>query len=236
MEGALSNPWHDDAGERRFAECDTQWLAAYESRLQGLAKGDPGLFRFHLNLFPEPFIGDPGAPVVLLSLNPGYKPGDERAHTCEPFRTLAQRNIEHKFDKYPFFALDPRIHDTPLARWWSTTLRDVLARSSPLAVARNVFAAELYPYHSVNFRRTSPPPSLAYTTSLVQAAMDRGALVVVMRGHKEWTTALKDIRTYGRVYHVCGGGRRLTINRTDHIGCYFDDGGFDELLRCVNEG
>ena len=27
---------------------------------------------FHLDLIPEPFIGNPAAPVVLLNLNPGF--------------------------------------------------------------------------------------------------------------------------------------------------------------------
>jgi hypothetical protein len=42
----------------------------------------------HLELLPEPFLGDPAAPIVVLSLNPGYSPDDAAWHAGPTFAAL----------------------------------------------------------------------------------------------------------------------------------------------------
>ena len=64
-------------------------------------------YRYHLDILPEPFLGRPDAPVVLLNLNPGYSGDEERFHHLDDyFRETALANLAHREQEYPFYFLD----------------------------------------------------------------------------------------------------------------------------------
>jgi hypothetical protein len=75
---------------------------------------------FDFELLPEPFLGTPNAPVVLLNLNPGYKESDIEFHKDPLFIKLSLGNLNHAPMEYPFYLLDPRIADSSGASWWLT--------------------------------------------------------------------------------------------------------------------
>ena len=100
------------------------------------------------HLLPEPFIGDPSARVYLLNLNPGYSPEDDDWHRKPVYRTAIIENLGHKTTAYPFYFLDPSLEAAPGAAWWRRRSRWWIRDVGTETLARNLFCAELFPYHS----------------------------------------------------------------------------------------
>src|SRR4051794_7587128 len=68
-------------------------------------------------VLPEPFVGDPNAPVVLLGNNPGFSAEGAR-HKQEPaFVARLRGNLLHQPSEYPFLYFAPDISG-PHRRWW----------------------------------------------------------------------------------------------------------------------
>src|ERR1700730_11344808 len=65
--------------------------------------------RLHLDLMPEPFLGNPLAPVVLLNGNPGFSEADPATHRDIEFRAAARRNLFHSHPNWPLYLLDPSL-------------------------------------------------------------------------------------------------------------------------------
>src|SRR2546426_11104649 len=82
--------------------------------------------RIHGELLPEPFLGDPQAPIVLLGLNPGFSPEDALHHADPTFANLLRRNLAHSPSDFPFYLLNPQISG-PGQRWWEQRLARLLA-------------------------------------------------------------------------------------------------------------
>lgn len=64
--------------------------------------------RLHLELIPEPFLGRPDAPVVLLNLNPGFSERDILSHEDPVFAAAAMATLHQEVQSHPFYLLDPR--------------------------------------------------------------------------------------------------------------------------------
>src|SRR6185369_2834427 len=78
--------------------------------------------RYDLTLLPEPFLGRPDAPVVVLCLNPGWSPDGPVGHKEPIFIRRSRENLLHAESAYPFHLLDPALHP-PGHRWWGNKLR-----------------------------------------------------------------------------------------------------------------
>jgi hypothetical protein len=150
--------------------------------------------RYHLEILPEPFLGRPDANVVLLSLNPGYSPEEERFHHLDSyFRNAALTNLRHRQQRYPFYFLDPA-QESPGHRWWRLRLGALIARYGAEVVASQVLCLEYFPYHSARFDTSTPRiPSQEYNFELLRRALDRGATVVAMRALRNWQKAVPEL-------------------------------------------
>ncbi|MCG3181442.1 MAG: hypothetical protein BIFFINMI_03838 [Phycisphaerae bacterium] len=158
---------------------------------------------FHYDLLPEPFLGRPDAPVVLLNKNPGYSPNDLATHTDPAFATKARGNLLHKGAAFPFYLLDPAEVRALGYKWWTGKLKSLVKTLGPRSVAQSVLCVEYFPYHSRRFGNRGPAvPSQKYSFDLVRSATSRNALIVVMRGKKLWFEAVPELRDYRRLYHV----------------------------------
>jgi len=104
----------------------------------------------HLELLPEPFLGAPTAPVVLLSLNPGYSPDDQQPHQDPTFQALSRASLVYAPGQYPFVLLNPEVQ-APGRRWWESKLARLIEARGREAVARNVLCVEYFLYHSYRF-------------------------------------------------------------------------------------
>ena len=144
-------------------------------------------------LVPEPFLGNPQAPVVLLGLNPGFIPEDIVFHDKPDYHEAAVENLRHGNPEYPFYLLNPNFRDSPGHKWWYKHLRSLIEKSSLELVASRVFAVEIHGYHSEKFGRGLRVQSQDYTRKLIRDAIARKARMVIMRGRREWESLVPDI-------------------------------------------
>src|SRR4051794_10696190 len=76
-------------------------------------------------LLPEAFVGDPAAPVLLLSNNPGF--GERSVLRQQPdFMARMRAGLSLHSSAYPFIYLDPEYRET--GRWWQQKLRCLLRK------------------------------------------------------------------------------------------------------------
>ncbi|MCY0899936.1 MAG: hypothetical protein OWU33_13605 [Firmicutes bacterium] len=174
------------------------------------------VLKLHLYLFPEPYIGLIDAPIVLLALNPGFDNDDPEWHKNPAMRKAVVENFTEVPRPYPFYPLNPKLANSPVAKWWGRLLAPWLT-SDPKQrqqVANRILAVDLFPYHSrqcgVDLSDIQTLYSYRYTCELVSNAMDRGALILILRSERNWQDAVPKLTKYSRVYHLTVGGRWLS--------------------------
>ena len=165
----------------------------------------------HEELLPEPFIGRVDAPVMLLSLNPGFDVHDIDEHVKPEFVERCRANLCHASAEYPFYLLDPALAGTG-QRYWRRILRRPIEDRGLVEVARSVMVVELFPYHSQNcHHRGDSFPSQAYGFSLVRAAIAREALVVFLRSKTLWMSVIPELGAYQN-QHALTNPRNPTVS------------------------
>lgn len=192
----ISNPWLDLSETAPFAlASDVEAIARFNNRAGTNTS-------IHLELLPEPFLGDPAAPVVLLGLNPGYSPEDLVHHGSPDFVSLSRQNLRHEHNQYPFYLLNPDI-TAPGRLWWERKLSRLINARGREAVAQKVLCVEYFPYHSRGFAHSKLSlPSQRYSFHLVRNAIKRNAIVVVLRSEKLWRDALPELVNYRQLYRL----------------------------------
>lgn len=165
-------------------------------------------YRIRLNVLPEPYIGNPQAKVVILSLNPGYDETDPDWHARPDFRSSLVANLRHEPEAYPFYPLNPAYSGSGIHKWWRSKLNDLIRDTSLSTIAHNVLCVEWFPYHSIKYKAMPKGisggllPSQAYAISLVTAAVDRGATLIAMRRYQDWAQQVPGLRAYDKVHHL----------------------------------
>ncbi len=162
----------------------------------------------HLNLLPEPFVGQHDASVVLLFLNPGFSPQDAVFHGDPTFSAALRSNLNHAPSAYPFYLLDPNltvpgIGLSPGYGWWRPRLRELIEAcgvDGQRRVANNLLCVELFSYHSKSCEYPIPVvPSQQYSFHLVRQALARDAIILVRTGR--WFEAIPELRDKPNVYY-----------------------------------
>ena len=180
----------------------------------------------HLDLLPEPFLGNPDAPVVLLNLNPGYSDQDILAHTEPGFMKRCRENLIHAASEYPFYLLDPGLK-SPGGAWWNQRLGPVMNATSREAVAQRVLCVEYFGYHSAGYAHDQLMlPSMSYGFELVRKAISRDAVIVVMRSANRWVAAVPELDGYEKRFHL-RSVQNVTISPRN---C---PDGFDEIVAAI---
>lgn len=187
------------------------------------------------HLLPEPFIGDPSARVYLLNLNPGYSPEDDDWHRNRAYRNAIIENLGHKTAAYPFYFLNPKLEAAPGAVWWRRRSRWWLREVGTETLARNLFCAELFPYHSSGYRRIpkriSPDglvPSSGYVTHLVREAIRAHRPIVAMRALRGWCELIPELGNYSRLFRI-GNPRNVSLSPNNLKG-------YDQLVAELRKG
>jgi hypothetical protein len=141
------------------------------------------------SLLPEPFVGDPQAPVVLLGTNPGFSHDGANRKQDSGFRARLRANLRHETSEYPFVFFAPKVRQL-LKPWWDRKLRQLLYLGHEV-LARSILAVEHFPYPSRRYGAGRLRlPSQAYSFFLVRKAMERKAIIVLTRGKRWW---LRDV-------------------------------------------
>jgi hypothetical protein len=136
---------------------------------------------------------------VLLALNPGWDPADAAWHRKPSFRRRVLACLRHDTSDSPFYHIDPT-HDSPGRRWWTKNLRHLVSEAGEEVLARRLLCVEYFPYHSHAFGHASLRlPSQAYGFQLVRRAVERGAIILQLRGRRLWEGAVPElVRHRGR--------------------------------------
>lgn len=175
---------------------------------------NPG-HRLQTDVLPEPFIGRMDAPIVLLSLNPGF---DERAcltYADRYTREVWSKNVRHEPLLYPFYFLDPRFRDSGGAEWWKKKLKEPIQLADEHTVASSILCIEYSPYPSRTFKEMPAPlESQRYGFALAEQAMDRGAVIVLMRGRRLWEGAIPRLMGYPQLYTL-NSAQNVAISRNN---------------------
>jgi hypothetical protein len=157
----------------------------------------------------EPFMGLHAAGLVVLQANPRSGSDD---HLAWDVPGLADRAVESAGAPggQPFFWLADDLQDTPGGRWWRRCLSGVLEVCPAGVLASQVLAVEFHGYHSRNWQAL-PVTLLSqqFGFGLVQDAVGRGAVIVVLRAWREWQVAVPALSCYAGVVQVSSHRRAL---------------------------
>jgi len=156
--------------------------------------------RPHFDVPPEPFLGLHCAPLVLLEANPGRSDDDHQAWDM-PGVTERALNAARASGGADFRWLADDLRHTPGGRWWRRCLHGLTSQSCSFTdLSRLVLAVEFHGYHS---RSWAPlpftVPSQRFSFDLVRQAIDRKAVIVILRTARCWRVAVPELATYSRV-------------------------------------
>jgi hypothetical protein len=204
-----ANPWHGLPNEPPFVlPEEKEKVDAFNLKAKQKGYDDYVLLT---DLIPEPFVGKPDAPVVLLGNNPGANKPEALADRCKPaFANRMRSNLLHQLsDDYPFLYLDPDPDIAPRSRWWDRKLKHLYCEFGPdqnvarSILARTILAIEYFPYVSKRFGHARLSlPSQQYSFNLVRKAIERGAVIVLTRGRRRWEKAIASLDTYPRLIQL----------------------------------
>lgn len=191
------NPWLDVPTEQHYLlPCDRGRIEAYNYKHPD--KDD--VYYVHDDVLPEPFVGSTTAPVVLLGLNPGFDEKNIEEHARPEFQDQLHKNYCHGQSDFPFYFLNPQLKGGG-QEFWKKKLHRLLKEFQPKELARSILCIEYFPYHSRRFRHASIKlPSQEYGFRLVQSAIDRDAVVVVMRSKRLWLEVISRMAEYRRFF------------------------------------
>jgi hypothetical protein len=232
------NPWH------RLPTTPPYFLSEDRERVEALNANFPEHHRCRLDLdiIPEPFVGRPDAPVVILGNNPGIKSPQTAEYRRRPaFIERMRNNLLHRLDDdYPFFFLDPNDLVMPPdgRKWWERKLDGLFRAFGPdkedkevarAILAKSILAVEFFPYASRRYGHGRDPlPSQQYSFGLVRSAMARGASIVLTRGHKRWLGAMKDLEGYSKLVWL----KQVQSAPVSKNNCR-DPKQFEEMVRAI---
>jgi len=174
-------------------------------------------YRIHMEELPEPYTGRPTANIVLLNLNPGFYERNEEFHSnnsYDYFVKTHRANLAHAEQDYPFYHLDPNNFNSPGYYWWSRKLKQLVNQYGAKKVAHEMSNFEYFPYHSRRFGYSkSIVASQRYTFYLVEEALKRNAIIILMRGRNFWEQAIPMLKTYS--YHTLSSPQNASISESN---------------------
>lgn len=162
-------------------------------------------FGYQLQCLPDAFTGNITAPVVVITLNPGYtrplaaqhKANDDWWHANSPeLREAYRKNFHQESMEYPLFFLNPAFRGNPGYMYWTKALRELIELCDRKRVATNLLVVEYFPYHSESYRQTVTVPSQSFAHRLIRSAISRQAEIIVWRKEKVLLELVPELRTY----------------------------------------
>lgn len=186
MKHRTRNPWTRIPTKPPFVLAeDLPFVSAFNRRASPEQKID-------LRLLPEPFFGPFDAPVVVLLQNPGLGAKDLRHHKNQQFAASLRRSLRARVHRVHFHLVDPT--RGPGYHWWHRTCKELINRFTAAVLARRLLALEFAPYHSKRFAHAHLRlPSQEFNFSLLRRAIERRAVIVCIRGYREWLGAVPEL-------------------------------------------
>lgn len=193
----IKNPWLDLPDFAPYAvPADRPLLERFNRKW-----GEGSKRYIDLELPPDPIIGlREEAPIVVLSANPGRSPGDYD-HFQRPGAAHAALEDARSPIGSPVRWLDDDLQDTPGGSWWRRLLGGWWRLGYDYDdLARKFLLLEFHGYHSqVRYPLPDVLPSQYYGFHLVERAIERDAVVVILRARKPWLQGVPKLTDYKRL-------------------------------------
>ncbi|MGH9116762.1 MAG: hypothetical protein ACRD0A_02450 [Acidimicrobiales bacterium] len=179
---------------------------------------------------PEPWVGNLAAPLLVLNLNPGIGGDpDRRWHRRRVLRQAALASMSQRPVQYPLYYLDPRLGEAPGSLWWRRCLRAVIEATTSEQTAVAVAGLEFHGYHSERYAALPVTlPSQRFVFDQLRAAIQRRAVIVVIRGLAAWSVAVPELVGYRHLWRV-RNPRAASVSERN-LGTT----GFKEAVRAVD--
>lgn len=206
----MNNPWQKLPKSAPYLlEIDKERVLAFNEKVKDHVK-------IQHHVLPEPYIGNPKAPVILLALNPGYADEDIRYYQNEFVHSLWKKNLFHEKMEYPFYMLHPEFNQNiGGTRWWRQKLREMIEICGVKKVANHICCIEYSPYHSIKYKpQKSILESQKYNFELVQEAIKNQAIIVIMRHEKGWLSSVPELKNYKYLYGL-NSKQNIAVSRNN---------------------
>ena len=178
----MQNPWKKISWQNTVADCDkTIIYPAYCA--------DKGI---DISNLPEPYSGNINSHVVCLNQNPGISVCDvcfrfDKSFLYETQRMLSQDLKDNVTPNQYMWFTDIRckkggLHDG--CEWWTNKTKELMSAISPIPL--NMFVIEYFPYHTQHSFSFPSLPSDEYRNDLIDDALNKRKLIVIMRGKSLW--------------------------------------------------
>ncbi len=202
-----------------IANCD---VAAFNNMPVELKKS------LKLELFPEPFIGNPDAKIYLLNGNPGFHEKDIEFLKSTKYLEALQTTLELKAKSFLYLDSDTCTFNNimhPGYEWWTRHLKQLtISKKRP-----DVFNIEYFPYHSENMndlkqhwiKKEGKLDSDAFTNELINKAMTADKIIVVMRLRDYWYKRIPNLETYSNLI-VLNNPQSVYITE-NNVKVFFED-------------
>jgi hypothetical protein len=196
----VENPWLQLPASPPFVlPADRPHIDAFNRHL----RPSQGKCRLDLNLVPAPWMGNPQAPLVVLSRNPSISPGDHEAHGNRDYVAALRANIQDDPAEQAVVGLRERFRNTPTGVYWRPRFKHLIEHvGSSDELASRVLIVEFHGYRNKGEYRPITLPSQAYGFELVRAAMRRHATIVFLVGNRLWRDAVPELDAYANVLQV----------------------------------
>lgn len=198
----MINPWEHLPKEPPFVlESDKSLVENFNKELSNKKT------KIHLELLPDPYLGNPQAKVVLLGLNPGFDESETEFHVENNYlMRTGMENLVHKITDYPFYLLNPNNSATKGYQYWNGKrgkLKQLIKEFGIDIVAKQIFCIEFFPYHSIEYDIRLPIlNSQKYNFYLVRQAIKNNAVIVIMRNEKNWLKYVPELKNYSCCYKL----------------------------------
>lgn len=238
----MKNPWIELASghgiDEYILKAELPIINAFNERQKFIGDNDYYKYHIHKEILPAPFMGDVhNAPVVLLTLNPGWDDEECRNGFYTKYSDYWLKMLNHDFPipDLPLFCLDEKYAE--FSPYWANKFKPLIAQTSKSAVAQQISVIQFFPYQSKMYKgmykrlNDGYLESQRYNFDLVKAAIDRGALIVVLRSRKLWEEAVCQLKGYPRVRFTKNPRNPMLSEK--NLGETFHE--IIELIRCVND-
>ena len=199
----MQNPWQDfdRFGSSAIHSMDEAVVAKFNASLEKRKNGD--VYSLSVSREPQPYFGDPGAPVLLLYANPVINPERDHEEVTEEYSLLLDKARKHEDIGQNFLYLNSAYQGRFGYEWWQATLKNVIEDVGLAAIHQNVFSVELFAYASLKFEAPRERiPTQEYTRWLVKRAMGNHAAIMLGRAKSEWLQLIPELQDYKYLFQL----------------------------------
>ena len=187
-------------------------------------------YHIHTEIMPAPFMGDVhNSPIVLLTLNPGWDEKELEKDFYNLYSSYWESMMKHEFilPYLPLFCLEDKY--AAISPYWVSKLQPLISRTSKEAVAKNISVIQFFPYQSKKYKPLYKRllvdylDSQKYNFELVKQAIDRNAIIVILRSKNLWLGAVTGLKDYKHL-HIANSPLNPILSRNNIPGA------FDEIV------